>query len=99
MGTNTDAYQRAEGRYRLMRGILEALVDHRNPFSILAKGTLIITDLDLLVRARRSTHGLRRVLDRHARRGVWRETEPGTPREARMGAVRQLTEAGMRPAC
>src|ERR671927_22910 len=39
MGTNTDPYQRAEGRYRLMRGILRALVDHRNPFSILTKST------------------------------------------------------------
>jgi hypothetical protein len=35
MGTNVDPYQRAEGRYRLMRGILEALRDFANPFSIL----------------------------------------------------------------
>ena len=33
MGTNTDPYQRAEGRYKLMRGIIEALIDYRNPFS------------------------------------------------------------------
>src|SRR5438876_5641238 len=48
MGTNVDPYQRAEGRYRLMRGILEALRDSANPFSILTKGSLILRDLDLL---------------------------------------------------
>src|SRR5881398_2441949 len=48
MGTNVDCYQRAEGRYRLMREILAALRDFANPFSILTKGTLILRDLDLL---------------------------------------------------
>ena len=41
MGTNVDCYQRAEGKYGLMRGIIGALRDFANPFSILAKGTLI----------------------------------------------------------
>ena len=30
LGTNTDPYQRAEGRYRLMPGIIEALADSRH---------------------------------------------------------------------
>ncbi|MGH3600463.1 MAG: Rv2578c family radical SAM protein [Pseudonocardiaceae bacterium] len=47
MGTNVDPYQRVEGRYRLMPGILEALRDARNPFSILTKGTLVLRDLHL----------------------------------------------------
>ena len=34
MGTGTDPYQRVEGRYRLMRGIIGALTTHRNPFSV-----------------------------------------------------------------
>src|SRR5919197_67976 len=55
MGTNVDPYQRAEGRYRLMPGILEALRDYANPFSILTKGSLILRDLDLLVGAARVT--------------------------------------------
>src|ERR1700733_1031998 len=42
MGTNVDCYQRAEGRYRLMPGIISALRDAANPFSILTKGTLIL---------------------------------------------------------
>jgi len=55
MGTNVDCYQRAEGRYRLMPGILEALRDRANPFSILTKGSLILRDLELLRQAARVT--------------------------------------------
>ena len=51
MGTNVDCYQRAEGRYQLMPGILAALRDAANPFSILTKGTLILRDADLLAEA------------------------------------------------
>ncbi|HEY6426317.1 MAG TPA: hypothetical protein VIX84_03710, partial [Acidimicrobiales bacterium] len=35
MGTNTDPYQHAEGKYHLTRGIIETLSAARNPFSIL----------------------------------------------------------------
>ena len=55
MGTNTDPYQPAEGRYRLTRGIVEALAEARNPFSILTKSTLIARDIDLLARRARRT--------------------------------------------
>jgi len=96
MGTGTDPYQRAEGRYKLMRGIMEALIDHRNPFSILTKGTLILRDLDLLRQAAEvapvSAAFSIGTLDEE----VWRETEPGTPHpKARMEAVRTLTDAGI----
>ena len=53
LGTNTDPYQRAEGKYRLTRGILEVLVERRNPFSILTKNTLVLRDLDLIEEAAR----------------------------------------------
>src|SRR6201995_1002862 len=48
LGTNTDPYQRAEGRYSLMPGIIGALTDSGTPFSILTKGTLLRRDLGLL---------------------------------------------------
>src|SRR5690606_33568038 len=48
LGTNTDPYQRAEGRYRLMPGIIRALTEARTPFSILTKGPLLRRDLPLL---------------------------------------------------
>ncbi len=47
MGTNTDPYQRCEGRYRLTRGVLETLRDYANPCSILTKSPLLLRDVDL----------------------------------------------------
>jgi DNA repair photolyase len=96
MGTATDPYQRAEGRYRLMRGILGALVDYRNPFSILTKSTLILRDLDLLLEGARwadvGTALSIGTLDEDA----WRRSEPGTPHpRKRMEAVATLNEAGI----
>jgi DNA repair photolyase len=41
LGTNTDPYQRAEGRYQLMPGIITALAESGTPLSILTKGTLL----------------------------------------------------------
>jgi DNA repair photolyase len=51
LGTNTDPYQRAEGRYQLMPGIIRALADSGTPFSILTKGSLLRRDLPLLAEA------------------------------------------------
>ena len=52
LGTNTDPYQWVEGRYRLMEGIWEALLDARNPCSILTKSPLLLRDIELLQAAR-----------------------------------------------
>jgi DNA repair photolyase len=96
MGTGTDPYQRAEGRYRLMRGIIEALIDYRNPFSILTKGTLILRDLDLLTGAAEVAPVSAAFSIGTLDEGVWRNTEPGTPHpRARIEAIRTLTEAGI----
>src|SRR6266571_3316642 len=96
MGTATDPYQRAEGRYQLMRGIIGALIDYKNPFSILTKGTLILRDLDLLKEAAKvtdvSTAFSIGTLDEEA----WRRSEPGTPHpRKRMEAVAALNDAGI----
>jgi DNA repair photolyase len=96
MGTNTDPYQRCEGRYRLTRGVLEALRDHANPCSILTKSPLLLRDLDLfeeLVSTAGFTANLSiGTLDEQ----VWRRSEPGTPHpKARMAAVKRLVEAGI----
>ncbi|TYB66797.1 radical SAM protein [Nonomuraea sp. PA05] len=79
MGTNVDCYQRAEGRYKLMRGVLTALRDAANPFSILTKGTLILRDLDLLTEAADVTDVSANVSAGFVDDDLWRAVEPGTP--------------------
>src|SRR5687767_5596778 len=96
MGTNTDPYQRCEGKYKLMPRIIEVLTEYRNPFSILTKGTLIMRDIDALAQAAEltdvSTAFSIATLDEDA----WARSEPGTPHpRKRLEAVKRLTEAGI----
>jgi DNA repair photolyase len=94
MGTNVDPYQRAEGRYRLMRGIIEALRDAENPFSILTKGSLILRDLDLLRECAERTDVGANVSVGSVDRELWRAVEPGTPSpQKRVEVCAKLTEA------
>ena len=96
LGTNTDPYQRCEGRYRLTRRILETLVEFGNPFSILTKSTLILRDLDLLVGASKRGHVEVAFSVGSVDREVWRRTEPGTPNPLkRLEAVATLNAAGV----
>jgi DNA repair photolyase len=96
MGTATDPYQRAEGRYRLMPRIIETLTDYRNPFSILTKGTLILRDLDRLVEAAGVTDVSTAFSVGTVDEEVWRRSEPGTPHPGkRLAAVAKLNDAGI----
>ncbi|MGH3667530.1 MAG: LAGLIDADG family homing endonuclease, partial [Acidimicrobiia bacterium] len=89
MGTNVDPYQRAEGRYRLMRGILEALRDFGNPFSILTKGTLMLRDMDLLRQCAEVTDVGTNYSVGTVDQDLWRAVEAGTPSpRSRLDAVR-----------
>lgn len=97
LGTNTDPYQRAEGRYALMPGIITALAESGTPFSILTKGTLLRRDLPLLTRAAED-------VDVHLAMSIavfddalQQAIEPGTPTTAaRLATVRAATEAGFK---
>jgi DNA repair photolyase len=96
MGTNTDPYQPAEGRYRLTRGLIHELTAAGNEFSILTKSPMIMRDIDLLAEAAR--RGLVRcnlsigTLDAEA----WHASEPGTPPpRRRVEAVARLNAAGI----
>ncbi len=96
MGTNTDPYQKAEGKYHLTRGIVGELAEAANPFSILTKSTLILRDRDLLARAARRTTVRCSLSIGTLDPAVARLTEPGTPPPAqRVAAVRRLVEAGI----
>jgi DNA repair photolyase len=97
LGTNTDPYQWAEGRYKLMPGIWEAMIEARNPGSVLTKSPLLLRDLSLMrelaVRADFSAALSVPTIDERA----WRATEPHTPNpRARLEAVAELTRAGIR---
>jgi DNA repair photolyase len=97
MGTNVDCYQRAEGRYRLMPGIIAALRDAANPFSILTKGTLILRDLDLLAAAAEVTDVGLNVSVGCTETELWRSVEPGTPSpQRRLEACAAITGRGLR---
>jgi DNA repair photolyase len=96
MGTNTDPYQKAEGKYHLTRGIVEVLGREANPFSILTKSTLVLRDLDVLTAAAERTSVRLDFSIGTLDREVWRLTEPGTPPpDRRVDAVRRLNEAGI----
>ena len=96
MGTNTDPYQRCEGRYKLMSRIVEVLTEYRNPFSILTKGTLILRDLDLIAEAATLTDVSTALSIPTLDEDAWRRSEPGTPHpRKRLDAVKRLNEAGV----
>lgn len=96
IGTATDPYQPAEGRYRLTRACIETLAEAANPFDIVTRGPLIVRDLDVLAdaarRAKVSVSLSIPTLDHE----VWRTTEPDTaPPHQRLRALTRLREAGI----
>ncbi|SEJ45137.1 DNA repair photolyase [Demequina mangrovi] len=95
LGTNTDPYQRAEGRYRLMPGIIRALADAGTPMSILTKGSLLRRDLPLLAAARESAPVDLALSIAIADDALQQAIEPGTPTtQARLATVTAAVEAG-----
>jgi DNA repair photolyase len=96
LGTNTDPYQWVEGRYKLMRGIWEALRDAANPCSILTKSPLVLRDLDLLRQIGERTQVSACLSVPTFDEKAWRATEPHTPHpRARLEAVGELNRAGI----
>jgi DNA repair photolyase len=96
LGTNTDPYQRAEGRYALMPGIIGALADSGTPFSILTKGTLLRRDLPLIVDAAQTVHASVSVSLAIGDSELHEDVEPGTPTpRARLALIQSITDAGL----
>jgi DNA repair photolyase len=96
IGTNTDPYQPAERKHKIMRGILEVLLEARHPVTIVTKSALIVRDLDILTELARLNlvrvilsitsmdHKLSRMMEPRA----------STP-SRRLEAIRLLAEAGV----
>jgi len=96
LGTNTDPYQRAEGRYRLMPDIARALAESGTPFSILTKGTTLRRDLPLLTRLSADVPIGTGVSLALADEGLQHVLEPGTPTpRARLTLIRTIVDAGL----
>jgi DNA repair photolyase len=96
LGTNTDPYQRAEGRYALMPGIIGALADSGTPFSILTKGTLLRRDLSLISRAAEHVDVSVAVSLAVGDPDLHKDVEPGTPTpQARLGLITAVRNAGL----
>jgi DNA repair photolyase len=79
MGTNTDPYQKAEGKYHLTQGIVRVLAEAGNSFSIATKSTLVLRDLPVLAQAAARTRVRLDISVGTLEREVWQLTEPGTP--------------------
>ena len=97
IGTATDPYQPAERRFRVTRGLLEVLAEHRGlEIVVITKSPLITRDLDVLsriaARSSLSIHLSLITLDRDLARRI--EPRAPTP-DARLRALTRLREAGI----
>lgn len=95
-GTATDPYQPIEGRYRLSRRALEALVERPWPVGLITKGPMVVRDIDLLRALSARTACTVYVSLPTVDEDAWAALEPGTahPRQ-RLRAVRALSDAGV----
>jgi DNA repair photolyase len=98
LGTATDPYQPAERRYEVTRGILEVFARHRGfELGIVTKSNLVVRDLELLLNVAKANRVSVHVTITTLNVELARILEPRAPRpDLRAGAVRALSEAGVR---
>ncbi|MBI1868160.1 MAG: PA0069 family radical SAM protein [Methylocystis sp.] len=96
IGANTDPYQPSERRYRITRGLLEALARANHPVGVVTKSALVMRDIDLIAPMARK--GLAKVaisvttLDRALARAL--EPRAASP-ESRLATIARLADAGV----
>jgi DNA repair photolyase len=96
LGTNTDPYQACEKRYRLTRGVLEALADAANPVSITTKSPLVERDVDVLTMIASVAAARVDVSIGCVDPALSRRVEPHAPSpQARLRTVATLADAGI----
>ncbi len=97
IGTATDPYQPAEGRYQLTRGCIREFARARTPINIITRGPMVVRDVDVLQDAARHADVEVHVSVPTVDRELWRATEPGTaPPHQRFRAMRTLVDAGIK---
>ncbi|MCL4543948.1 MAG: radical SAM protein [Chloroflexi bacterium] len=96
IGSATDPYQPAEGRFHLTRDCLEVLVAARNSASLITKGTLVVRDLDVLQELNRQARLAVNISLITLDKLVWQTIEPGTPPpESRLRALARIAGCGI----
>ena len=96
MGTNTDPYQPAERDKRITREILEILLAHRHPVSIVTKSQLILRDAELLAELAREQLVNVNVSVTTLDHDLKRKLEPRTAGPAaRLKVIRELRALGV----
>jgi DNA repair photolyase len=96
IGTATDPYQPAEGRYALMPGILQAFIDFRSPISLVTKSTLVWRDREQLAELHKVAGARVNFTITTLDPEIWRALEPGTPPpHKRLAVMRTLVDAGI----
>ena len=92
----TDCYQPAERRFRLTRGLLEVLLEARQPACMITKNSLVVRDLDLLaaMAERRLVSMALSITTLDAELARTLEPRTATP-AAKLRAIRELSAAGV----
>ncbi|MDT9597523.1 PA0069 family radical SAM protein [Sphingosinicella rhizophila] len=96
IGTNTDPYQPIEGKWRIMRSIVEVLAETRHPLMITTKSDRVVRDIDLLgPMAEQELVGVALSVTSLTSR-ISRTLEPRAPSpRKRLAAVEALVAAGI----
>ncbi|MGE0876630.1 MAG: PA0069 family radical SAM protein [Burkholderiales bacterium] len=95
-GTNTDAYQPIERRYRIMRELVELLAACEHPLTIVTKSALVERDIDLLAPMARKDLAKVFVSVNTLDHALARRLEPraASPRR-RIATIKALADAGI----
>lgn len=95
-GTNTDPYQPIEGKWRIMRSLLELLQQVSHPLTITTKSDRVTRDIDILTEMAQRRLVFVCVSVTTLDPDTHRRLEPRAPRPAkRLEAIRRLSAAGI----
>lgn len=96
IGTATDPYQPAEGRYQLTRGALLALREQLTPAGLVTKNTLAVRDAEIMASLHRAARFHLIMSITTIDETLARELEPDVPSpQQRLRALRELSRAGV----
>ena len=96
IGTNTDPYQPIEGKWRIMRSIVEVLAETNHPLFITTKSDRVTRDIDLLTGMAEKNLVSVAISITSLTPEISRTLEPRAPAaRKRLAAVKMLSEAGV----